>query len=89
MNKIVDKLAIVFDNYPHQHLNNVFSLPNFIISIIEDHSLKDYKLTHMIEQKMERLGIVPQSISETEAAAVLDEPVKRDKNEEHERNAEV
>ena len=65
VNKMVNKLATVFENYPYQLLNNSFlTLQNCTNSIIEYHSLNDYKLvTHMNKQMLERRpGIHPHPI---------------------------
>jgi hypothetical protein len=67
--EMIARVLQLYVTYPHTKLNNVFlTLQTCMNQIIEGHGSNDYKILHMNKARLERLGLLPQSIAMTDAA---------------------
>ena len=75
-NNTTQLIAVVqqaFDEYPGYKINNAFlTLQCCFNSIIERDGNNDYRIVHMNKARLERLGLLPESIKVTDAIAQWD-----------------
>ncbi len=67
--ELIARVLQLYQMYPQVKLNNVFlTLQTCMNQIIKAHGSNNYKIVHMNKARLERLGLLPQSIEMTDAA---------------------
>jgi hypothetical protein len=67
--EFIVRVLQLYQTYPHFKLNNIFlTLQTCMNQIIEANGSNDYQIVHMNKARLERLGLLPQSIEMTDAA---------------------
>jgi hypothetical protein len=67
--EFIARVLQLYQTYPHVKLNNVFlTLQTCMNQIIEANGSNDYQLVHMNKARLERIGMLPQSIEMRDAA---------------------
>jgi hypothetical protein len=67
--ELIQRVLKLYQTYPHQKLNNVFlTLQTCMNQIIEAHGSNNYPIVHVNKARLERLGLLPQSIEMADAA---------------------
>jgi hypothetical protein len=63
LHKMITRLRLIYEEYPRSKLNNSFlTLQPCMIQVIECNGGYDYRIEHMNKARLERLGLLPQSI---------------------------
>jgi hypothetical protein len=74
LDAMITRLAAVYEAYPRAKLNNSFlTLQSCMNEVIECNGGCDYKIQHMNKARLERLGLLPQSLFVTDAAMDWDD----------------
>ena len=83
--ELIQRVAICYQRLEWQRLNDIFlTLQTVMNSIIEHDGRNDYKLQHMGKRRLEREGLLPQSIFMTEAALRWENPDENDDTSDNE-----
>jgi hypothetical protein len=69
LHKMIQQLQLIYKEYPRAKLNNSFlTLKMCMNQVIECNGGWDYRIQHMNKARLERLGLLPQSILVMDAA---------------------
>jgi hypothetical protein len=90
IHEIMEELQLIYDEYPGAKLNNSFlTLQTCMNQVIECHGGIDYKIERMNKARLERLGLLPQSIWVTDAAMDWDGNDDRSENSDDDKESVV
>ena len=85
LDEMIARLAVIYAAYPRCKLNNSFlTLQSCMNEVIEHNGGCDYKIQHMNKARLERLGLLPQSLFVTDAANDWDNDDDESENDDDE-----